>query len=1075
VKQVLDGHRNTTDADPNAWPTVHVPGWPDDEYPKHQPTDNAKKGSGSVFMSHIREEDDIAAASPFPVFNILRTNTSKRGLGEPLPLPADWCTEPGKPYQIFKPGPHQFFWFEGGSFLHNHFARKWKHKVQTTFTLPTHLKFSHEPPPSGPYQFVMVTDKELWQITEDKCEHALKIKTAAYNLDKSSGGRAAGQRRTNRMTLVTPARFFHGEGECMFDTRPLHDAADPSTASVGVFNHHRSLQEHGPSRPRYNTEEIQRTFLASGQTDHDRLEEMTTLGFRTHSEGPRDAIIADDYRTIDEHAVHCEKLKCGEEQDGIVSKPYPRPPLYPSQTQPGLAVEQPDKLRICIAMNGPLDDDIGGGSMSVNANIDMDDTSKVPRLVLPSAQSFERGIGILMAGLNKSTHPVFVFASDWKRFYRQLPKFLKDLFHQITAIGKSGFRIEWFMMFGDGAAPAGANGAEDSFIQMIYYYMNGFVAKAHEHQWPSEEYWAELERWLAAREEHSKKWETPAGISTAQWKKVQLIFIVIQGFFDDSLGGAPGSPPQRDGNIGTCVGIFPLLVNAVVSFAKDHGIEISAHKLKIGAPDRTTGLFDLDTWEQDYNDQTIPAWKRRVQWRIHPDVKDMSALGKDINIGDELIPNTPSRIAAMNAAVTKMCHTANATRCKRTNRPTCGFRVTRRLIGQAFHAINTESHLRATLNKPVRMMRLGNALYPELERVYRTKVNTKHRPAPSFSIAFLDEKVQRDWHQLMAGLQQAKGQPFVPMKLFPGMNGRTVRWMCCDASGKERAAGGAATFTPGKPASVLLTILPWKPGQWEGVGLSTLQEGFTASTCAKLLLQSLPEEADIIECMDSESATFIHRSGKAGSESRSEDVAIWRQQLMTTFPRARIFTLHNVREKGRIPDALSNVFLPFQPPFTHPQYGWGHHQWTGITWAIYTMHTYGITDIEWQLTIPDGLQVQVYISGGSNSPTYRPNVVTMSTTVPANSVCCQRIISLNALTTQLALQHVVTNTGPSPWVVAAQLHNTIHVALMIPLTPPQLKSLPHSKWQEVIWPRSKQSPVAALWDAIYKPATETNT
>eukprot|EP01047_Picozoa_sp_COSAG01_P008708 COSAG01_NODE_346_length_18524_cov_35.929661_7_plen_140_part_00 len=101
--------------------------------------------------------------------------------------------------------------------------------------------------------------------------------------------------------------------------------------------------------------------------------------------------------------------------------------------------------------------------------------------------------------------------------------------------------------------------------------MNRFVAQAHEHQWPSEEYWAELDRWLAAREEHSKQWETPEGISTAQWKTVQLIFVVIQGFFDDSLGGAPGSPPQRDGDIGTCVGIFPLLVNAVVSFAKDHG------------------------------------------------------------------------------------------------------------------------------------------------------------------------------------------------------------------------------------------------------------------------------------------------------------------------------------------------------------------------------------------------------------------------------------------------------------------------------------------------------------------------
>jgi hypothetical protein len=185
------------------------------------------------------------------------------------------------------------------------------------------------------------------------------------------------------------------------------------------------------------------------------------------------------------------------------------------------------------------------------------------------------------------------------------------------------------------------------------------------------------------------------------------------------------------------------------------------------------------------------------------------------------------------------------------------------------------------LNLPVRTLSLGNALFPELERQYRTARQNKHRPSPSFSVAFLDTPTQRDWKQLIAGLQAAKGQPFVPMQTTPGMHDRPVRWLCCDASGKERAAGAAAIFDPAKPHEVTLAVIPWTEGQWTGEGLSTLQEGFTASTAARLLMQHMPPNTDLIEALDSMSASFILRAGKASSTERSDAVAKWRQTLMS--------------------------------------------------------------------------------------------------------------------------------------------------------------------------------------------------
>jgi hypothetical protein len=142
------------------------------------------------------------------------------------------------------------------------------------------------------------------------------------------------------------------------------------------------------------------------------------------------------------------------------------------------------------------------------------------------------------------------------------------------------------------------------------------------------------------------------------------------------------------------------------------------------------------------------------------------------------------------------------------------------------------------------------------------------------------------------------------MQTTPGMHDRPVRWLCCDASGKERAAGAAAIFDPAKPHDVTLAVIPWTEGQWTGEGLSTLQEGFTASTSARLLMQHMPPNTDLIEALDSMSASFILRAGKASSTERSDAVAKWRQTLMADFTDLRIFTIHNKRERGTIPDAL---------------------------------------------------------------------------------------------------------------------------------------------------------------------------
>jgi hypothetical protein len=371
--------------------------------------------------------------------------------------------------------------------------------------------------------------------------------------------------------------------------------------------------------------------------------------------------------------------------------------------------------------------------------------------------------------------------------------------------------------------------------------------------------------------------------------------------------------------------------------------------------------------------------------------------------------------------------------------------------------------LRATLNLPVRTLSLGNALFPELERQYRTTRQNKHRPSPSFSVAFLDTPTQRDWKQLIAGLQAAKGQPFVPMQTTPGMHDRPVRWLCCDASGKERAAGAAAIFDPAKPHDVTLAVIPWTEGQWTGEGLSTLQEGFTASTAARLLMQHMPPNTDLIEALDSMSASFILRAGKASSTERSDAVAKGRQTLMADFKDLRIFTIHNKRERGTIPDALSNVFLPFEPPFGQASKGWGHRSWTGITWALWTMQGYGIQRVHWLLTAQVPEQAHVYIGWASASVFQR--VKTRRTTISTTTVTGQGTVSLASIQSHLQ-GDFPDNTQPGicPWVVARQTQQSLDIAYILPTSAQTWGSLDTSKWTTA----EPTQETAQIWRAIYR-------
>eukprot|EP01048_Picozoa_sp_COSAG05_P015234 COSAG05_NODE_1813_length_4036_cov_463.816358_1_plen_98_part_00 len=62
-----------------------------------------------------------------------------------------------------------------------------------------------------------------------------------------------------------------------------------------------------------------------------------------------------------------------------------------------------------------------------------------------------------------TTHPVWIGAADWSKWYRQLPKPRSEWWFQIVGIDP-GFRIDYAMIFGDAAAPDGANRAEDIFL-----------------------------------------------------------------------------------------------------------------------------------------------------------------------------------------------------------------------------------------------------------------------------------------------------------------------------------------------------------------------------------------------------------------------------------------------------------------------------------------------------------------------------------------------------------------------------------------------------------------------------------
>jgi hypothetical protein len=191
----------------------------------------------------------------------------------------------------------------------------------------------------------------------------------------------------------------------------------------------------------------------------------------------------------------------------------------------------------------------------------------------------------------------------------------------------------------------------------------------------------------------------------------------------------------------------------------------------------------------------------------------------------------------------------------------------------------------------------------------------------------------------------------------------------------------------------------------------------------------LKGKGDVIECLDNEAATFIHRSGKAG-KSTSDVVAEERRALCKDFPQLRIFTLHNKREQGRIPDALSNGCLRFKPPIAiHDRIYWGHDSWTGITWALQTMHTYGVRNFHW---ITDSAAVtRVTLHTVSEHAQHVQRTWDISPQITSSTIDGQFVIDLASLS-NFADPEVFSTLqgGPPEWAIVGETSDTVHGAYL---------------------------------------------
>jgi len=916
-------------ADNETWPCLHSSQWGDQDFPGHHPSQKQMDWIDKNSIYRLSDLPQRVRNQPWSMLNMTRQHTRSRTL--PTRTAPVNHIPTGCPWQVFRAG--RINYRDAGSYIQH-----W---------MDTHPRQVHSDAIGRHSHF---TAKQLWGFVEHWSSRHNDGLARDIELDKQGN---AGRRRRYALVLRIPARLIEGAGTTKWDFRPYWTARAMGlpTNKINIL----PLDESKPVQPKYDIYALSNLFTQAGLTDWDGLSQLCELGVFTHSTAPCDMILHPNYRTVAHHAVEAHDLKMQEQRHGIVSPAYIGPPLIPCRMQPYSAVVQPPKLtpRFCADLGSPRGDDDGAGLNSINTHIDFSNTENFRKLRLPDPLTIASDVSRLQAGLPASSHPIWIGAADWSKWYRQLPKPRSEWWFQIVGIDP-GFRIDYAMIFGDAAAPDGANRAEDIFLELIYFNLTTMLKTIQESATAARsqrQYYQVVDDWVrtrcaAIRQSHPEQWQDP------EFRRRQHRNIMLCGFFDDTIFAAPGQPTQFYRHVVYQDlyyedGLFSMLVRALLQFADDLHIDIAAHKLTCGTPDGRTGILCYALWCED-RDKHVPPARRRVMWTLAPG--NMKVLGKEIDLQQQRVYDTEQRVAQFELQILSLIDLSK--KHTRNGRPTVPVISYQRMLGVAFYIAVTETSYRHLLNGPVRPLKLLNSLYPELERQYRTNPK-RHGPAkiPWFSWLYFDTAAQQDLLLYAKMVKRRNGHIFSPLPNTPGIDDRQVIWIMNDASGKPTGGGGAIFWDPLNPLEMHASFIPWltpacRESTLLGEGMSTVQEVATAVQHAELAVSHLTHGAvDILECLDNEAAVTVLTS----SVTRMPELQHWvrqRMEFLQQHPSIRIFSVWNCREQGRIPDGISNGHTPYQPQgqFLNPD---GVHSWTGISWALHELRQRGFSNVDW--------------------------------------------------------------------------------------------------------------------------------
>ena len=980
------------------WPAIHSARWGEVDFPGRQP--RCVDAERALFRRH---NQIVAPESQVRGEPLLNYNSSVRVGSAPAsaaaPPPSSHQPIPGnKPWELFRSG--RIYLASCGSFF--------RHKLESSSTAlcAEHATVGNVSGgatsetandgitrrvegPSLPYQEYYAST--LWKMFVTYCvKHVAGLARdveLARDMDPATNKSKAGSRRRHPAVFKIPARLINGGGEIRWDLRPYWKAlqslrtAQPEiavndlvvSASITI----QTFDESGEITPRFRREKLLARCHKHNITDEFLISQLTHVGMLNHSKVVGDLVIAPNYRTIAEHALQAQALKEQEQNDGLVSPGFMGLPLVPSRCIAYGAIVQPPKIdpRFCADLRSPRGDDDEGGENSVNAMIDLDDHSKHIKMVLTGPLAFAHDVGKLMADIDLAKHPVWLCAADWRRFYRQLLKALCELWMQVVAIDPAGFRLDFAVIFGDGSAPAGANNAEDLFLELIYLEFEELIGAAQRDQTWTEadnEHLEAVKAWSARRNarvqaSHPTEWKDP------QWRTRQERLGILHGFFDDSLIAAHGgptttaptgdsehaddlrermNPPKaRAGQRWPSSGIFAMLVRAIVFFAQDINLEISAAKMLCGTSDGLTGTLDLDTWNVD-TANGVAVHNRRVWW-INMVRGHMPVLGKMINLDTKHVHDSTKRIEDLHTSVEATIAFANSDAgMAKFGKPAAPIRTIQRQNGVGFFICQTEPWIRAFLNPQTHALKLLNALYP-IELTANRKSGRKSGVGviPWFTWMIYGTAAQQAMREFVARAREQRGTPFNTLRAVPGANERRVAWIMEDASGKDTGGGGAMYWQPSAPDRMAASFRPWRPDQQGEVGddvHSTTQETATAVRNLEIAVEHCDgDELDIIECIDSQSTCAILGHHRYHASILRQWVER-RANFLRDHPQVRVWTIWNAREHGRIPDGFSNGWTAYEPQGgTVPNIRPTLDTWTGIEWASAALEARGFPTIDW--------------------------------------------------------------------------------------------------------------------------------